>query len=138
MREKLAVKNNERLKFTGTFERYGSKKGWGGKMLKTILLKDLLDSDGGPACDHLWFSLTKAFAALGLQPGDRVEFFARVKRYTKGYYGYREDVYKPIETDYKLSHPTKVKKIKGDNSLNNQYVNVSIINETTNQNNFIN
>ena len=34
------------------------------------------------------------------------------KIYEKGYKGYRDDVYKPIELDYKLSHPTKIEKIK--------------------------
>ena len=34
--------------------------------------------------------------------GVEVEFTARVKQYTKGYKGYRDDVYKPIEVDYKF------------------------------------
>jgi hypothetical protein len=35
--------------------------------------------------------------------GDNIEFFARIKMYKKG---------ESEKTDYKLSHPTKVKKIK--------------------------
>lgn len=32
--------------------------------------------------------------------------------YEKGYKGYKDDVYKPVEKDFKLSYPTKIKKIK--------------------------
>lgn len=48
--------------------------------------------------------------------GDEVEFCARVTRYTKGYRGYREEAMmeNPICTDYRLSNPTKVKKILRD------------------------
>ena len=61
--------------------------------------------------DHLWFNFTKGFSNIESQltEGVEVEFTARVKQYTKGYKGYRDDVYKPIEVDYKLSHPTKIK-----------------------------
>jgi hypothetical protein len=31
--------------------------------------------------------------------------------YTKGYKGRREDVWKPVETDYRLSYPTNVRKV---------------------------
>lgn len=37
---------------------------------------------------------------------------ARVSIYEKGYKGYRNDVFdRPIEKDYRLSRPTKIKKI---------------------------
>ena len=62
--------------------------------------------------EHLWFNLIKSFEKLDLRENDIVQFDARVKKYEKGYKGYRDDVYKPIETDYKLSHPTKIKIIK--------------------------
>ena len=38
-------------------------------------------------------------------------FHARVTCYEKGYKGYREDVYKPMKIDYRLSNPTKISKI---------------------------
>jgi len=42
-----------------------------------------------------------------------IQFDARVKSYIKGYRGYRDDIYdKPLSIDYKLSHPTKIKKIE--------------------------
>jgi len=59
---------------------------------------------------------TKGFASLGpLEDGDVIEFRARVTQYTKGYKGYRDDVYVPIETDYKLSRPTKVRIVSKSN-----------------------
>jgi hypothetical protein len=108
MRKALERREDERATFTGTFERYGAKTGWQGRQEKTLLLKDIMDSRGAKVCDHLWFNLTVDFAKLRLQPGDMVQFDARVKSYWKGYEGRREDVDKPVERDYKLSHPTRV------------------------------
>jgi hypothetical protein len=78
----------------------------------TVLLKDIRDARGEMVTDHLWFNLTKGLAALNLRPGDTVRFDARVKPYTKGYQGYRDDVYdRPVEIDYKLDRPTKIQKV---------------------------
>lgn len=112
MRKALAARDEERATFHGTFERYGTKNGWQGRQEKTVLLKDICDQTGKRVCDHLWFNLTKAFALLNLQVGDGVAFDARVKAYEKGYFGRRYDVYKPAEIDYKLSHPTRVRKVE--------------------------
>ena len=100
--------NGVRRRFTGTFVRMGTKHGWKGCVENTILLKDIKDSFGKIVCDHLWFNLTKEFGSLTLKEGTVVSFDARVKSYYKGYQGYREDVDKPVEMDFKLSHPTKV------------------------------
>jgi hypothetical protein len=96
--------------FTGIFIRTGIKNGYKG-ILRTILLKDVKDSEGNVVTDHLWFNMTKVFQSANLSEGDIVQFNARVAQYEKGYKGYRDDVYCPIETDYKLSHPTKVKNL---------------------------
>lgn len=111
MRKKLQEIKEVRKTFTGIFERIGFKNGYKG-VLETVLLKDIKDTEGNYISDHLWFNLTKGFESLNLKQGDVIQFNARVKEYTKGYKGYREDVYKPIETDYKLSHPSQCKKIK--------------------------
>lgn len=110
MRKELMSLNGERNVFTGEFSRFGTKQGYKG-MERTVLLKNVKDFRGEVVTDHLWFNFTKGFANIEslLVEGVEVEFNARVKQYTKGYMGYREDVYKPIETDYKLSHPTKIK-----------------------------
>lgn len=107
MRKNLQKINGTRATFTGVFERFGTKNGWNGPE-KTVLLKDIRNSSGEIVADHLWFNYTKGFQMLPLSPGVEVKFVARVKLYEKGYKGYREDVYKPIEYDYKLSHPTKI------------------------------
>lgn len=111
MREELQRRDGQRSTFLGTFERFGTKRGWAGDE-PTVLLRDIRTLNGALICDHLWFNLTQQFAALTLAPGDIIQFDARVKEYEKGYKGRREDVYVPIKRDYKLSHPTKVKKVE--------------------------
>lgn len=101
---------DERHTFTAEFSRYGIKNGWAGDV-PTVLLKDIRLGDK-IVCDHLWFTCGKQFDALGLECGDIVQFDARVDSYWKGYMGYRDDVYdKPVEKDWKLSFPTKIKKM---------------------------
>ncbi len=111
MRRKLEEKEGVRDTFTGIFERFGLKSGYKGP-LETVLLTNIKDKKGNPICDHLWFNKTKGFSSVeGLKEGDVLEFDARSVLYEKGYKGYREDVYCPIEYDYKLSHPSKIHKI---------------------------
>lgn len=117
MRKELkAIGKCDRHKFTATFERFGWKNGYMGD-LPTVLLIDI-KMDDKTICDHLWFNLTKGFHQANLKKGDRVEFYARVSSYEKGYKGWRDDVLgKPIELDYKLSFPTKIKNL--GSSMNN-------------------
>jgi len=89
MRKALKL-NGERRRFVGVFVRLGTKNGWKGRTLTTVLLKDIKDANGRLICDHLWFNLTKEFDNLTLKNGTR------------------ENVDKPVELDFKLSHPTKV------------------------------
>jgi len=51
----------------------------------------------------------EAYRKGELKQGDKVEFHARVKEYVKGYVNYRDDI-DESEIDYKLSHPTKIRK----------------------------
>ena len=111
MRTSLAPIAGRRRKFRGVFVRYGQKSGYKGT-LTTILLKDIQDMiERKVVTDHLWFTMGKRFQSLNLQNGDIVEFDARVTRYYKGYQGRREDELHPIELDYRLSFPTKLKKV---------------------------
>ena len=111
MRKELEKIEEVRATFTGTFSRKGFKNGY--KCPEpTLLLLDVKDLDGKYITDHLWFNYTKGFQKLGeLKEGDIIQFDARSKAYEKGYKGYRDDVYCPIELDYKLSYPTKIKKV---------------------------
>ena len=104
MRTQLAVIDNVRAQFTGTFERFGTKNGWRGVIDKTILLTGVKDSTGRVVTDHLWFNYTKGMSSCHLQPGDTVQFEARVTDYTKGYGEHT--------VDYRLSYPTKVRVIE--------------------------
>lgn len=112
MRKKLKeLGSADRHTFTAEVVRFGKKNGWVGEV-KTILLKDVA-LDDEIVCNHIWFTCGKQFEKLALQPEDRISFSARVSKYIKGYKGWREDVYDhPIETDYRLSFPTKIKKIE--------------------------
>ena len=110
MRKKLRDYEDVRSTFEGEFVRFGIKNGWVGEE-RTVLLREIKNNKGMVVSDHCWFNLTKGFEKLSLVPGDVVRFDARVKTYERGYKGYRDDVYKPIEIDYKLSHPTKLKKV---------------------------
>lgn len=109
MRKTLkAIGNQTRHTFTATFARFGTKNGYMG-IEKTVLLQNIKDENGNLISDHLWFNYTTGFAKLRLKEGMHIQFNARVAEYEKGYKGYREDVYVPIEIDYKLSYPTKIK-----------------------------
>lgn len=111
MRERLQKSNGRRGTFTGTFERTGIKTSFGHPK-ETVLLRDIRDEGGAIVTDHVWMNMTAGFRALDLRPGDVVRFDARVRPYTKGYRGHREDVYRPVEVDYKLSHPTRMVKVE--------------------------
>ena len=118
MRENLKKIDGLRKEFTGEFVRFGSKTNFKGYPETTILIQDVKSTaDKKINCDHLWFNLTKEFQKIQLQEGDIVRFQARVRKYLKGYKGHRYDdedylSEHPIDTDYKLSHPTKVMLIK--------------------------
>lgn len=115
MRTALKPLDNLRREFTGTFERFGRKTSYKGYPTVTVLLTDIKDSSGKTVTDHLWFSYTKGFLALGdLREGDLIEFHARVREYVKGYRGYRDDaaMENPPRIDYRLSHPTQFRIIK--------------------------
>lgn len=111
MRRVLKSLEGVRTAFRGTVVQFGVKSGYTGLDLPTLMLKDVMDGTGNVVTDHLWLSIGKQLAALHLQSGDVIAFQARVTAYEKGYKGYREDVYKPIEIDYRLSNPTKIAKI---------------------------
>lgn len=111
MRKQLRdLGDKDRHTFTAEFVRFGIKNGYAGDV-PTILFKEVRLGEK-IVCDHIWFTCGKQFDALNLQHGDIVEFSARVSSYIKGYMGRRDDVWdKPIEQDWRLSFPTKARKI---------------------------
>lgn len=115
MRQELAKRQGERATFRGVFARYGEKRGWEGRTERAVLLRDIRDAEGELVADHIWLNYTRAIESLGdLVEGDIVQFDARVTEYEKGYKGWRLDVYAPVETDYKLSRPTRVRKVEAE------------------------
>ena len=112
MRKQLKKLEEVRTSFTGVFNRLGFKSGWQGEPIKTVLLQTIKNDNGELMADHMWFNYTKGFEKIELKEGDIIRFHARVKEYEKGYKGHKEDVYRPIKIDYKLSHPTKIEVVK--------------------------
>jgi hypothetical protein len=111
MRKQLEKIHNKRCTFTGIVNRFGSKTNYGHPKT-TLLLKEIKDNSGKIVTEHLWFDFGKQFEKLNLIVGDVISFDARVTEYIKGYKGYREDIYKPLEIDYRLSNLTKVRKVE--------------------------
>jgi|SRR5579862_1443914 len=112
MREVLKEQEGIRSTFRGTVARFGTKPAYRGYPIPTVMLSDVKDKTGKVVADHIWFVIGVQMQRLNLQVGDEVIFDARVTEYEKGYKGYREDVYDaPIEVDYRLSNPTKVRKV---------------------------
>lgn len=111
-RQGLEALPEERWRFRGFFVRYGHKNAYRGLPITTFLLCDVcLAENGEQVTDHLWFTETKGFKAVGfLNEGDCLEFDARVGTYRKGYQGHREAVYKPAYRDWRLSYPTKIQR----------------------------
>ena len=108
MRSTLATLDGERKRFTATFVRIGKKTNYKGYSEDTILLQHVTDlATQEVVTDHLWFTYTKAFEDAGIREGDRIAFDARIKSYKKGYVNKSMNLRKR-QTDYKLSHPTRI------------------------------
>lgn len=111
MRKDLALEKGMRKKFTAIFDRIGKKTNFKGYSEETLLLKNVIDVETNKVvADHVWFSFTKGFENLTLTAGTLIEFEARVKEYKKGYVNKRYNI-NNHSTDYKLSHPTKIRKV---------------------------
>ena len=112
---------NRRHMFIAEFNRYGTKRGWEGAVLETILLTNIrLKDSHKQVANHLWFNKTLGFGALGeLKTGDIIVFEGRVDTYEKGYKGrYAEEQGESwTETDYKISRPTKIRLVKSSVSV---------------------
>lgn len=112
MRKHLEDKVGLRKKFRAVFTRFGKKVNYQGYTDTTILLTHLTDAETNAlVSDHHWFAFTKGFEEVTLKEGDIVEFEARVKIYQKGYVNRKLSINNK-RSDYKLSHPTKIRIIK--------------------------
>lgn len=79
--------------------RFGTKSAFRGPDLRTVLFANVVRCDtGATVTDHIWFTVGITLDRLALNPGDYVEFDARVTVYRKGLYH--------DEFDFRLSRPT--------------------------------
>ena len=109
VRTELKKIKNERLTFSGVVSRFGTKNNYRGMPSDTICVADIKICDSTEIItDHVWFTIGSTISNVRLQIGDTIKFDARVKSYTKGYVNHREYIDERT-TDYRLSHPTKIK-----------------------------
>jgi len=112
MRTKLRDAQGERFTFNATFVRIGKKTNYMGLSEETVLLKNILKAETQEfVCDHVWLNFTRAFEKLNLREGDMISFDARIKQYTKGYVN-RKIKINLQKRDYRLSHPTQIKRLQ--------------------------
>lgn len=102
MRERLAQIKDVRATFRATVDQFGSRTSHG-HYKPMIMLANVRDSHGNVMTDHVWFDHCKWVDELNLQPGDEIQFEARVRPYLKGYID--------KHLDYKLNRPTKIRKL---------------------------
>lgn len=101
----------KKFRLRGTFEKIGTKKNWKfGFLEETVLLIDIKNDASEIIADHLWINHTKQLKNADLKKGDQVEFFGIVRCYQKGYFDFREGLDNRT-IDYKITYPSKVKKI---------------------------
>ncbi|HEV8514893.1 MAG TPA: hypothetical protein VGQ59_16525 [Cyclobacteriaceae bacterium] len=111
MRKELAKEEGKRKKFKALFDRVGKKVNYKNYSEETILLKNVVDLETNKIiADHIWFSYTQSFIKASISVGDTLEFEARVKEYRKGYVN-RNYKINNTSKDFKLSNPTKIKKV---------------------------
>ena len=111
MRIELANEKGKRKKFKAVFIRIGKKTNFKGHSEETVLLKHIVDVETNKeVADHVWFSYTKGFEKISLTEGMQLELEARVREYRKGYINPRYKINNST-ADYKLSHPTKIKRV---------------------------
>jgi hypothetical protein len=101
MRDQLHRINKIRARFRATVAGFDQRTSYGHPK-PMVLLTNVRDAQHGHVLtDHVHFDRRKWVDALELQPGDEIEFDARVNSYVKGYAGERS-------IDYKLNHPTRI------------------------------
>jgi len=101
MRAELAKRDGHRGVFTATYREEGSRTSRG-YTVPMLLFVNVCDGHGNQVTDHLWFGAAQCWLRLNLEPGQRVQFCARVRPYWKGYHDNRR-------RDFKLSHPTDIR-----------------------------
>lgn len=82
----LSSIHGEVAQFSGVVDRFGGKQKLG-KIVPTLCVRSLRHVASGRVVEpeHWWFRLSQEWSELGLQPGDAVQFTAKVHHCTKGW-----------------------------------------------------
>ena len=121
---RIELKNlgsEKRYTFTARVGRQGTKSGWQGEVVHTILLHNVrLKENGKKVTNHIWFTFGLNFEDSECQEGDMISFSARVSTYNKGWQGKKSEEYGEYrsEQDWKLERPTKIKIIEKETEEN--------------------
>ncbi len=106
MRDALAPYLGQRITVSAPVKRFGTRPGWNGSKLPTLLVGPVLAADGSEITDHLWLHVGQRIALADPQLGDTLILTGRVRPYTRRR--------KPIGpgpavalTDLGLCYPTK-------------------------------
>ena len=113
------IGDENRNRFQATVSRFGTKNGWRGRMLPTVLLINIT-YDNKIVADHIWINKTKTFDDANIEVGDIIEFEARVKEYIKGYFGYDfiKQLEHPAQKDFTLERLTRFRIITKHSKTN--------------------
>jgi hypothetical protein len=111
MRDALAPFIGQRITVTGRVQRFGTRPGWNGSKLPTLLVGPVLDAQGTEITDHLWIHIGQRIALADPQPGDYFTWTGTVRLYTRRR--------KPVgpgpaltERDLGLAYPTRCAVVK--------------------------
>lgn len=118
--KQLIDNKNELRSYTGMFYKYSVRRTRGGSYKRTVLIKNIRDSDNRLIADHVWFRCTTDFVILGiLEKGDILQFKSRIKMYLKGYVNVKEGI-DNRRTEYTFTQPSSVKMVKKVNDYEAQ------------------
>ncbi|HVA92413.1 MAG TPA: hypothetical protein VNL71_21530 [Chloroflexota bacterium] len=106
MREALQPYIGQRIRVTAPVQRLGTRIGWTGIKLPTLLVGPVLDADGATLADHLWLHVGRRIAAVAPQPGDVLTLTGRVKPYTRRRRQYHGTAVR-VESDLGLAYPAR-------------------------------
>ena len=106
MRDALQPYVGQRIQITAPVQRMGTRIGWTGVKLPTILVGPVLDADGAELANHLWLQVGRRIAAVAPQPGDLLTLTGRVKPYTRRRRQYHGTTLS-YESDLGLAYPAR-------------------------------
>ncbi|MGH2410204.1 MAG: hypothetical protein ACRDGS_07555 [Chloroflexota bacterium] len=107
MREALQPYLGQRIRVTAPVQRLGTRIGWTGIKLPTLLVSPVLDVDGATLADHVWLHVGRRIAAVAPQPGDVLTLTGRVRPYTRRRKQYKGAEPPRFEHDLGLAYPAR-------------------------------